>query len=199
MDSKIDETENEETNSSLSIEEIEDLILFAKNKFINTDEDKRDIRDAMKNQNRLKWIKNCNPSLTEIFDKYPKYFEMHYLINDDFKNMFEDKNNKLISSWSFSFVNRLVIYGQSLNDAKVSQLLSIYNTCTDLDEYDNLRNFMHCDRFPKSKGNKNSKVSKYQMIDYVLQRFKLGVSVEEIINKCNSVTNQPIIVIVIVI
>ncbi|CAF0975785.1 unnamed protein product [Brachionus calyciflorus] len=39
---KIDETENEETYSSLSIEEKEDLILFAKNKFINIDEDKRD-------------------------------------------------------------------------------------------------------------------------------------------------------------
>ncbi len=52
-------------------------------------------------------------------------------INDDFKAMFQEKHNKLISSWSYTFVDRLVVYAQSLNDSKVSQLLILHNTSTD--------------------------------------------------------------------
>ena len=60
---KADQTEDQESSEELTIEELNNLILYMKNKFVNTEEDKEDIRDGMNKtyQNRFKWIKDCSP------------------------------------------------------------------------------------------------------------------------------------------
>lgn len=62
--------------------DLENYIIFMKNKFICTDQDKRDVEDAMEKTKkyRLEWIKTKAPSITEIIEKYPKYLQIFHLV-----------------------------------------------------------------------------------------------------------------------
>lgn len=76
-----DEAEvNDDVN--LDCDDNENTICYLKHKFINTEEDRQDIIKAMtkSQQNRLKWIKNDSPTLTDILERYPKYLEIHFLV-----------------------------------------------------------------------------------------------------------------------
>ena len=66
-----------------NIEEINNKIIFMKNKVININSDKEEVVLAMQetHSHRRDWILNKSPTIEEILAKFPKFKEMPFLVN----------------------------------------------------------------------------------------------------------------------
>lgn len=70
------------TKTTINQDEVDSLICFMKNKFVNSEKDKEEIFDAMQKTSdyRISWIKNNSPSLTEILFKFSKFLDYPFMV-----------------------------------------------------------------------------------------------------------------------
>ena len=67
--------------------EIKRTITLLKNVFVNTREDKDIVENGMKLtfKSRFNWIRKDQPTITRIFEEYPKFKELPYLVSFNLK------------------------------------------------------------------------------------------------------------------
>ncbi|CAF0991420.1 unnamed protein product [Brachionus calyciflorus] len=179
--------------------DLENYIIFMKNKFICTDQDKRDVEDAMEKTKkyRLEWIKTKAPSITEILEKYPKYLQIFHLLITDFEYLFPGKERIFIHNWSNNFPNKIVKYASNLKDSFIQNLIKEFSSTTNLNKQNQIALEILCILVSEYSIKKiKPKISKYDVYKYLVKKFKFGITFLEITDQCNNLTNQPILVII---
>ncbi|CAF0709721.1 unnamed protein product [Brachionus calyciflorus] len=172
-----------------------------KNRPPNTENDKNGIISGMKITRlyRQNWIKIEKPFLTEILNKFPRFVDMPFLIDEDFKQISEKtmkNSNNLIVKWPIIYKNNIIKFMNSKKDKNIQTLIESFKKSKDEDEQSIIALELLCLLLaPNNVRGQKEKIGNSVIKNFIFQRFKAGTPPTEICDQCNELSKQPILII----
>ncbi|PIK49749.1 hypothetical protein BSL78_13374 [Apostichopus japonicus] len=152
-------------------------------------ESKDAILSAMKKStgNRMSWIKQDGPSVTEILKQYPQYIEIPELITQDFEQMFgTDIGHNFLLKWG-QHASKVLAYISSSKNPTLVDLKDEYQASSKSEELSALYGLLGLIHLlPSFNTRKKGKCSREEVIQFFLDNQPIGTSVEDYTNKASA-------------
>ncbi|XP_071832159.1 uncharacterized protein [Apostichopus japonicus] len=147
-------------------------------------ESKAAILKAMKEftGNRVNWIKEKSPTMTQIIKEYPQYIEIPEIISQDFQQMFgEETGANFLMKWG-QHAKSILEYMKNSRNVKLVELTKEYEGTAKSDELCALYALLGLVHLlPSFNTRKKGKCSREDHIGFFLDFQNIGTSVEDYI------------------